>query len=229
MSLRPAAMLADPTAAKPCPASTRPRDRGQVGEGAIEQMAVGFAGAVARFSDRLSRGPWLAVLVVIALSMSFAIGPLLHPSALGPPAGPIPDRSTAGYASQVVALLARSEASMARLDDVLAERDRNPALTGSVAWQQRYARVVSELQDEYQAARALTPPSGEVEIQTCLGEGLRLTSTGAAMLHDAFLTGGHGAYYLSAHGNWDLHLGVEQLQRCRALLAQTAVAPGSGG
>jgi len=51
-----------------------------------------------------------------------------------------------------------------------------------------------------------------------LTEGLRLTATGQALLHDGFLTDGHGAYYDGAHGNWDLNLGTDALRRCRALL-----------
>ncbi len=166
-------------------------------------------------------------MVAVVLSALLAVGGAVHPGAPRTLAGSPALAPRAAYSRQVDLLLARSDASLAALDDALSQRDRNPALVLSDAWIQRYTRIVSELEGEYRAALALTPPAGAMDVQTCLSEGLRLTSTGARMLHDAFQTSGHGAYYLSAHGNWDLNLGVERLRHCQALLAPIA-APRAG-
>lgn len=177
--------------------------------------------AVATRSDRLPSGLALAAIVALALGALLSIGPTAHPSALERSSEASGSAPSTSYAGQAAALLARYDASISELDSALTERDGNPALVLSDAWVQRYARVVSELQGEYQAALALSPPAGQAEAHTCLTESLRLTSTGATMLHDAFLTGGHGAYFLSAHGNWDLNLGITRLRQCRSLLHAT--------
>ncbi len=177
--------------------------------------------AVAAWSGRLPSGLALAAIVALALGALLAIAPTTRRSALEQTTGSSAIGSADTYAGQVAALLDRYDTTMSELDDALTERDGNPALVQSDAWVQRYARAVRELQEEYQAALALSPPTGDVEVQTCLREGLRLTSTGASMLHDAFLTGGHGAYYLSAHGNWDLNLGITRLRQCHSRLPAT--------
>jgi hypothetical protein len=148
----------------------------------------------------------LALLVGVALFACFWAATFAHP-----------DHS--GSANQpIAALLSRYDASAVKLDRVLSERDANPTLVESPNWVAANEQVVEELRAEYRAAQALDVPPRTAGIKACLTEGLRLTSTGAQMLHDAFLTGGHGAYYLSAHGNWDLNLGAEEIRQCRASL-----------
>ena len=172
------------------------------------------------------RSVGLAVVTALVLGAALALGAATHPSGppgtLGSPAAP-----DVAYLRAASALLDRVDATLADEDRVLGEGDANPGLVGSAAWIARDGQVDDALQSEYRAAQTLTAPDGLGDLQTCLVEGLRLSSLGAGMLHDAFLTGGHGAYYLSAHGNWDLNLGHDRLQQCRALLVQLRVS-GSG-
>ncbi len=163
----------------------------------------------------VQRGGRSVVLAAAILVACFALGELAHPPRLIPPT----DSARAPYAQRVAALLRRHDASTATLDQLLTQRDANPGLVASVEWLEQDARVVQELQTEYQEAQALTPPADAIDRHRCLVEALRLTSLGATMLHDAFRIDGHGAYYLGAHGNWNLQLGGAQLQRCRASLA----------
>jgi len=166
--------------------------------------------------ERLSqvKGGGVVALVVVALIACFAVGDVADPAI----AIPSPDPARAAYFERVSAILRRYDLSAAALDKLLTQRDENPGLVGSAEWLQQHARVAQELQAEYQDAQSIAPPRGNDDLQTCVVEALRLTSIGASMLHDAFLTDGHGAYYLGAHGNWDLYLGSERIQRCRVIL-----------
>jgi hypothetical protein len=57
-----------------------------------------------------------------------------------------------------------------------------------------------------------------------LVDGFRLTATGESLLSQAFGADGHHAYFLSAHGNWDLNLGDRAVARCRASLSSLGTA-----
>ncbi len=89
-------------------------------------------------------------------------------------------------------------------------------------WIGKHATVVNQLQQIYQSAEALNPPSDLRDAHACIVDGFRLTYTGQNFLHNAFLSGGHGAYYMSAHGNWDLELGANRVRACRAAFALPA-------
>ena len=58
----------------------------------------------------------------------------------------------------------------------------------------------------------------DASVQSCVSESLRLISIGHAMLHHAFQVEGHEAYFNSAHGNWDLDLGINLLRACQGQL-----------
>lgn len=151
----------------------------------------------------------------VAQAAGLAIA-LLAALALGAGAARAP--AVDGYAARAGTLLAVGERSVLEGDQLLTERDADPGLSQDPAWLARHAGVVAALDAEYRAALTLPAPPSAAPLQTCLSEGLRLVATGHDLLQRAYLTDGHGAYYDSAHGNWDLQLGQQRLQTCRGLL-----------
>jgi hypothetical protein len=152
-------------------------------------------------------GILLAIGLVACLTLGGAVDFALVSSGL----------ARTAYDQQLASILDRYHSSTAALSQLLAERDANPGLVGSADWLRQDDRVVSDLQSEYAAVQALAPPAGAVRQHACIADALRLTSTGATMLHDGFLIDGHGAYYFGSHGNWDLNLGALEMQQCQRL------------
>ena len=160
------------------------------------------------------RSDWLVAVATAVVALALLAANLRSSRMV-----PAPVTPHAAYVAQLTALLQRYDVSVAALDQVLTRRDDNPGLVGSADWLQQDATLARELQTEYDDSALLSPTASDAKLQECVVEALRLTSLGATMLHDGFLTDGHGAYYLGAHGNWNLNLGHQQIQRCRSILA----------
>lgn len=161
-----------------------------------------------------------ALGVALALVVLLGIGQVAHPDlTTASDAG-----AGSGYAGQAAALVQRYDRSIAEENHLLAMHDANPGVGVSPGWLRQSAEVLSSLDAGYQEAQSLAVPSRAASLKSCLAEGYRLTSTGAHMLHDAYLTDGHGAYFLAAHGNWDLHLGAQRMATCRTLLDEPSGA-----
>ena len=153
--------------------------------------------------------PYRAPIVLIfgaALAYLLALGTIVHDGA-------------GTYVREVNAALLRYDAARSEGDRLLTERDADPRLVDSAAWRQSFERVVQEHQLIHAQLEGLRAPPSADAIQQCLVDGLRLTALGESLLFEAFRADGHQAYYLSAHGNWDLNLGVRDVTRCRASLA----------
>ena len=131
--------------------------------------------------------------------------------------------SRTAYRAAATSLLDRSSVTIAAAGQLLNERDANPTLTSDQRWLDQYAQRSAALRAEYQQALGLRAPASDGDVQQCLTEGLRLVTTGQRFLYDGFQIDGHGAYYFSAHANWDLQLGTDRLRRCRAALVSTEV------
>ena len=156
-----------------------------------------------------------------ALGFLLMIGAIVHGQASsglgsGSPGTPL---SSVAYVREVNAALRRYDVARRDGDRLLTEHDADPLLAKSVEWQQSFGRVVQEHHRVHVQIQALSPPPGAEEVQQCLVDGLRLTATGEGLLSEAFEADGHHAYFLSAHGNWDLNLGDRDVARCRASLA----------
>lgn len=158
------------------------------------------------------------VLALVALAALVAFRPGIASSARAASAGFAPFLPVAPYRQQLGAIFARERASLADGDRLLTLHDADPPLGTDPAWQAAHEKVVKALATNYQAARALQPDAGDAPLQSCATQSLRLIWTGHAMLHRAFQIDGHGAYYNSAHGNWDLDLGINRLRACEAML-----------
>lgn len=173
------------------------------------------------------------LLVGLLLVLALLVGATTRASAPATPAdrnvGLLPGGRGASDSAvnirQMALLLDRSEVTLVEANRLLALRDANPTLIADQSWLSEHARAVADLQAEYDRAVALTASSASMPLQRCLTEGLRLTATGQALLHDGFLRDGHGAYYDGAHGNWDLNLGTDALRHCRALLVARQAGP----
>ena len=163
----------------------------------------------------------VAMLSAASLGVLLAISPpargasVVSPSASGA-AGRL---SVSAYARDVTTLLTRYDFAQGDGDRLLTERDADPRLVGDAGWRQSYARVASEHQREYAEIQTLAVPANAQTVQDCVTDGLRLTATADGMFLEAFTAEGHRAYYLSAHGNWDLNLGKTTIVRCRASFA----------
>lgn len=170
--------------------------------------------------------PWGWLVPLGLLILVLALGQGIHAPAARAESHLGSGGDSASYARQVDLLLQHTARSLALAGQLLDERDANPSLSSSPSWRDRHAAVVAELEAEYHEAQQVSAPAGSRDLQICLVEGLQLSALGHSLLHQAFSTDGHGAYYFSAHGNWDLNLGAERLRQCHALLARTAPAPG---
>jgi hypothetical protein len=134
--------------------------------------------------------------------------------------------SAKGYVVEITAILNRYDNARRDGDRLLNQRDSDPRLVGDAQWRQSFGQVVQEHQQEQQQVEILLAPPDAMAIQQCFADGLRLTATGEGLLSEAFGAEGHRAYYLSAHGNWDLNLGVTRVSRCRQDLAAWQVRYG---
>lgn len=124
-------------------------------------------------------------------------------------------RSASASVRQELGILTDAERTLAQGDRLLTTRDANPGLAEDPVWLKQHAEIVADLKAEYSEAMALSIPPTFTADRTCLAGGLRLVMTGHDLLQRGFLTDGHGAYYDAAHGNWDVQLGRQRLQRCR--------------
>lgn len=141
----------------------------------------------------------LWALLEAGLAAGHASARALAPSA---PAAP-PNTAT---------LLAQTRATVAEGAALLAQRDNAPDLSSDPAWLAQQAHVAAVLANEYVQAQALAAtPAGA---PACLTDGLRLAATGHQLFQQAFTNDGHGAYYFSAHANWDLDMAQQQLAGC---------------
>jgi hypothetical protein len=163
----------------------------------------------------------VAATTAFVLALCLAIGQLVHGSTAPEPLG----LSSRAYLNQVTAILARYDAARRAGDQLLSERDQDPRLSSDPGWRQAFGQVVSAHESELADLDRLDVPASARSLQACMSDGLRLTALGEGMLKDAFLADGHHAYYLSAHGNWDLNLGSTTIDRCR----QTLASPALGG
>lgn len=128
--------------------------------------------------------------------------------------------SSGGDLQATQALLKRYDATIAEASQVLTWRDNDPSLAQDASWQASSARVSQELLAEYRDALTMAPVATAGDVHACIAEALRLSSDGYDMLGvGAGQADGHHAYYLSAHGNWDLNLGTRKMSECKQLLA----------
>lgn len=167
----------------------------------------------------------VAGFTVVTLGVSLTIAQLAHGSAESQAraslSGGIQPASASPslYVRSIQAILNRYDVARREGDNLLTERDADPRLAGDARWREEYGLVVQEHQNEYVEVQHLSAPPDAEAIQQCFTDGLRLTATAESMFSDAFGADGHRAYYLSAHGNWDLNLGKTTLGRCRESLA----------
>jgi len=160
----------------------------------------------------------------MVLGLLLAIGAIVHSGAQTSPGA---DRAAqSGTSSRAVTYVRNVNAALQRYDiarregdRLLTERDANPRLAENAAWRQSFESVVQEHQQLQLTVQRFKAPKGAEATQQCLVDGLRLTALGEGLLFDAFGADGHHAYFLSAHGNWDLNLGVRAIARCRVSLA----------
>jgi hypothetical protein len=163
----------------------------------------------------------VAGTTALVLAFCLAIGQLVHGSSASSPLGP----ASQAYLEQVSAILTRYDTARRAGERLLSQRDQDPRLSSDPGWRQAFGQVVSDHESALADLDRLDAPSSAQSLQACMSDGLRLTALGEGMLKDAFLADGHHAYYLSAHGNWDLNLGSTTIDRCR----QTLASPASGG
>lgn len=160
-----------------------------------------------------------AVLLLVALGALVAFRPGIASAVRSVArAGLAPILPAPSYRQQLGDIFTREQASLTEGDRLLTQHDANPAVGTDPTWRVAHETVVNALASNYQAARALHPGTGDAALQSCATRALRLAWTGHAMLHHAFQIDGHGAYYNSAHGNWDLDLGFNQLRQCQEML-----------
>lgn len=154
--------------------------------------------------------PWLGVALVIALFVGRASGwSLANGAQFG--------GADVSAVAAVSAVLVEAQTTLATGDAVLAQRDANPGLVESPQWLATHEQVTLALEAEYQQAQQVKASGSSVGLQQCVANGLRLVSTAHRAFQQAFQMGGHGAYYFSAHANWNLNLGKQDLASCWAL------------
>ena len=168
--------------------------------------------------------------VLLALGPGAVLGVLLAIGTIVPganwgstgfvrPAGAASAAPMASYLREVNPLLGRYDLARKEGSRLLTQRDSDPLLGATDSWRQSFGKVAAEHAALLLQVQSLTPPPAAAAAQQCLSEGFRLTATGEALLAEAFGVEGHQAYFLSAHGNWDLNLGDRAVARCRTLLS----------
>jgi hypothetical protein len=176
-------------------------------------------------ADPAGSGTIVAGATGFALSLCLAVGQIVHgsPANSSVAGGGSVDLTSATYVARVTSILARFDVARQAGDRLLADRDADPRLSDDVRWRQDFSQVVTEHEGERAELASLAAPANASTVQACLSDGMRLTALGEGLLRDAFTADGHHAYYLSAHGNWDLNLGVTTLAHCRSSLASWQV------
>lgn len=171
---------------------------------------------------RRATSPASLAAIAVAVFVAVLLG---EPAILSVAQGRLPETSASvptvlpSYREQVDAMLTRYDVLAVSAGALLAERDANPMLVHDAGWLGQHEAVVRDLQELYQSAEALRPPSELASVQACLTDGLRLAATGQSLLQEGFESDGHGAYYFGSHGNWDLNLAANRLRECRMSLA----------
>jgi len=168
--------------------------------------------------------PWVLFSAAMLLTIvCFVVG--WRVKAMEPPAAPIAASAMPNAdIRDLTNLLDRYDQTAKQGRLVLQRRDVDPSIASDPTWQADSVQVVAELKREYDEALTIPQPPNNVGIQPCVSEGLRLSYEGYQMLNDGFQAGGHHAYYLGSHGNWDFNLGSQRLLECRGQLLAKAAA-----
>ena len=122
------------------------------------------------------------------------------------------------YRQEVLALLGQYDSAWSASESLLAERDADPTVVLDPTWMAQQSHVIGQFEAIYRGAQAIRVPARYRSLHDRLLNGLRMTLEGEVELYQAFQSDGHAAYYFASHGNWNLNLGRQAVNQCRAEL-----------
>ncbi len=114
-------------------------------------------------------------------------------------------------------MLAQEQRLITTANALLTQNETNPTLSESPEWLASHEQVTAQLEAMGVYVQSMTAPANHAPLQACLADSTRLIATSQRFFQTAFTMGGHGAYYYSAHANWDYNLGKQELARCQAM------------